>query len=113
MTGISVITSYSIHYTKLYDVARQRVRAQRVHQEHQHVRARPVAGGRVHGGPVVARGPERVDGAADGFGDDVVDDSELLQIGRRQLEGGRGLGRLVTALPQDRGAALRGSYNFV
>src|SRR2546426_1255764 len=46
--------------------------------------------------------------AAEGLADDLVDQAESLQPAGGDAERLRGLRRLVGALPQDRGAALRG-----
>src|SRR5260370_1338858 len=45
-------------------------------------------------------------GPADGLGPDRVDDAEPQEVGRGDLHGLRGLGRLRGVAPEDRGAAL-------
>src|SRR6266853_1407823 len=50
--------------------------------------------------------------AAFWFGNNFIDDTELAQIARRDLEGFRSHFRFGRIAPQNRGAALRGNYGI-
>ena len=48
-------------------------------------------------------------GAAEGFGDDRVDDFEFGQVGRGEFQGGSGCGGFGAVAPEDGGAGFGGS----